>query len=123
MNKQKMLCLAEMLEQTPVKHFDGWEWGETKNGKKANLANYQECGTTACIAGWTCLYAGHQLDEEGVYDKDGKRVGFTADVAAKELELSDREADTLFYPDSGNWEPSDPKSAAEAVRRFVESGG
>lgn len=62
------------------------------------------CGTTACLAGWTVAQAGYSMMysdpfadyEAQVYDKAGERIGSVPAVAADLLRIPRPVADALF---------------------------
>lgn len=65
----------------------------------ADLLGDRECGTTACLAGWTATMAGYRVAEGGaVMSAEGGMVinPDVADFAAGLLGLAKREADYLF---------------------------
>lgn len=54
-----------------------------------------ECGTVACIATWTVIFAGYEIDwDYGDRIVTGERI---CDVAARELRIDDEDADDLFF--------------------------
>ncbi len=44
-----------------------------------------DCGTTACLAGWTDAYAGYQVDSAGLVYRRGKRLEVKAEELAADL--------------------------------------
>jgi hypothetical protein len=92
-NQELAKTVLDHILAHPGQHNQGF-WGQRT-----------ECGTTMCVAGWTCELAGERLvwepnrsyayDSEGVwYTKNGEYIPVRA---AKLLDLTDYEADTLFY--------------------------
>jgi hypothetical protein len=73
----------------PEQHDQGW-WGRVR-----------DCGTTMCIAGWTCELAGETLAWEST--NAGGATWYTADGAyipsraAALLDLNTHETDMLFF--------------------------
>jgi len=56
-----------------------------------------ECGTTACLAGWTVTHEGYRMDRYGaVYGPDGAYLGVVFRVATNLLGLTDETAIGLF---------------------------
>ncbi len=62
-----------------------------------------ECGTTACLAGWTVIHAGYEPDyfrySEGLYNAETVNHCSISisDAARKKLDISLVEGDSLFY--------------------------
>jgi hypothetical protein len=112
------------------KHFDMSDWG-SKN----------ECGTTACIAGWALLESGYRVktakeeneygERESVfYAPSGKPVDpFSA--AQRLLGLKYNQASRLFHDDEWPFTDDDepvfdaesPKAAAERIEHFIKTRG
>lgn len=64
------------------------------------IAREPECGTTACIAGWTALFslpAGSVIDVRYNIRLPDGTLGFIPYWARDALEITDEQADTLFY--------------------------
>ncbi len=98
----------------------------------ADMSRWQ-CGTTACIAGWTVLL-GYALPGESLDDacdrhyNETARIGGYAEIACRLLDIPDDESDFLFY--SADWDEDlanlydsaptpeipHPKAAAMALR-------
>lgn len=94
----KILDLTEKYRHNL--NMGAWVSGYRTDGAAARLADLQadECGTTACFAGWAVAATGHAVTPAGsVYDKNGDRVGHVPDVARELLGLDIDEAFTLFY--------------------------
>lgn len=63
----------------------------------------EECGTTACYAGWHAARLGHTFDEDGeVWMPDGGYV-HVAELARKDLGLTDSAAYSLFEHTDGDF--------------------
>lgn len=130
-SKQKLLCLADWIEQkVPAREFNMnyWSFHDSKY-----LVEGQEpsCGTQCCIAGWAVLGAGHRMREDGsTYDKANNFLGAAKHVAADLLGLDAMEETRLFMPsqwpgaDRGAFTvfPNTPKGAADRIRYFVKTG-
>lgn len=80
------------------------------------------CGTTYCLAGWTCVLAGHHIDwDNAIYADDAEDApmeaitltnGWLISAAAQRLlGLTDAEADRLF--DGHNTLPELHRMAAQ----------
>lgn len=81
-------------------HFNMGDWGDSPDGSPINLDDLTrpDCGTTACLAGWTVALAGYRIDSHATaYDVHGNVVGGVAEMAGDMLGLSEDEADDLFY--------------------------
>jgi hypothetical protein len=82
-------------------NMGGWA---QRNGFRATVDLDEltsECGSTACLAGWTVADAGYAVDSEGgVFSADGARVGEVWAMAAQLLAISDEDAARLFYSTS-----------------------
>jgi hypothetical protein len=82
-------------------HFDMAAWGDTATGRPASIADLTSpnCGTVACLAGWTVAMAGHSVDSGAdLYDASGNSLGRKADdLAAELLGITEQEAGDLFY--------------------------
>lgn len=136
MNKENLLAVADMIEKGHHK-FNGihaafkmshW-FADAKNmlctdeetfqrkfvPHRPDIPENNECNTTACIAGWTCLmfdYEGVSKVKTSEYDFKGKAQRF--------LGLTLFEAERLF---SGTLHPSvTGPEAAEIIRNFVKTG-
>jgi hypothetical protein len=56
-----------------------------------------ECGTTACFAGWACMLSGDQLDRNATRSwVVGQQPRVIRNVARQHLELDGSDADCLF---------------------------
>jgi hypothetical protein len=82
-------------------HFDMAAWGETTTGRPASIADLTSpnCGTVACLAGWTAAMAGYSVDSSAdLYDANGNPLGRKADDLAGELlRITEEEALRLFF--------------------------
>jgi len=129
MNKERLLELADVIERAPVESFDMDDW--------LRLNVNAPCGTAACIAGHTCLHfvAGYDNRFE-VAKARGVSIGVlfsSIEIAARDvLELTDEEADRLFFASSwpSEWEEiyenehkTRNKVASAYIREFVRTDG
>ena len=62
------------------------------------LSEIPPCGTTGCIAGWAVLF---ELPEEQDDDIRRWNLTFFQDTGARLLDISDKQAEMLFY--TQNW--------------------
>jgi hypothetical protein len=77
--------VMDFIDKNPDRHYQG-VWG---------LKN--QCGTTACFAGWTVLMNGGSIQSANIFlDKDGKPIDSVGRYAAEILGLNDRDLDTMF---------------------------
>lgn len=110
MNKERILELAEFLENLPQDQFDMQTWVKDKRSHQGDLYFKQyftgsfdanNCNTVCCIAGWTVgLFNG-----TGYIETNTTRGVFTDTIvkeATKLLDLTRSQAVDLFYsnPDS-----------------------
>ncbi len=131
MNIERMEALAALIETVPEKKFDMRNWityinhNEAENeddGAMPALTLLGECGTAACVAGWTIIQA---------YPDKKQRLAALGDIrdiesmASRYLGLTHRQADWLFM---GRWGRSVPdssigrgtnKEAAQAIRALM----
>lgn len=77
----------------------------------------QDCGTIACLAGWTVMLFGSVAGLKAL-------AGHLSVYAAQLLGLSDREEIRLFLPATKGvaWRDITPADAADTVRRFATTG-
>lgn len=131
MNVENMLKLADFLDNLPEKKFDMRQWfaervedkglgGLRKRIDHFNVGN--ECGTTACIAGWAATLAVPDL-------KDRSQRFSIEGEARRWLGLTIEQSCWLFF---GCWSKNKvgpeigegtAKAAAIAVRKMAEIGG
>ena len=109
MNKERMLALADLIENLPKKKFHMNYWSALRylaidyKGDKYLSDNIQsnenlnpnECGTVCCIAGWATAM---KTDFKPLEIPEESHINFMVPAIAKEyLELTQREANNLFY--------------------------
>lgn len=120
MNKENILKLADIIEQT---HFeaDCYKEGPVKNAFNMNYLQF-DCGTPACIAGWaTAQSLNVEVIPPGAWVE---KIG--ADWLGLEFNWA---YNHLFYPgrhlDAIGWDDCDysaikPEMAARALRALAE---
>lgn len=147
MNIERMENLAKFIETLPETRFDMSEWAKTPYSSVVCPTNMNACGTACCIAGWVvvlndlCLMANGRVlvpdpeAPEGIWSPKGFRPYDSpeisglgriqaADYARLYLDLSIREAETLFYP--WNWPGAfgevrkTPQLAAGMIRWMIQ---
>lgn len=128
MNIPELEAIAAMLD-------------EMEDGRQFDMrffATKNECGTTACIAGWVLLQSGYTLDERNHFHNSNNDIVYSeSNEAAKILGLSSHQEDLLFY--ERYWPQkfrvtivngiadkiiyNDPKVAAARIRHFIATEG
>jgi hypothetical protein len=81
-------------------HFDMGDWGDSPDGSPVNLDDLTQpnCGTTACLAGWTVALAGYSVNSHAaVFNADGEYVGDATRMAMDMLRIDADQAEDLFY--------------------------
>lgn len=101
MNKELMLQVADAIERSSIPNMS-FDMGSFKTPV---LLPGNECGTAACIAGWTVAL------ERGHAGLASTAVGWIEDLAARALGFAegalDVEAHKLFWADEGTREPGE----------------
>ena len=142
MNENRLFTLAETLEQVNPANFGMHRWLCTASNDDARTNSVdllrqvfdltldgaaptpaiimraaQDCGTIACLAGWTVMLFGSVAGLQAL-------AGHLSIYAAHLLELSDQEEIRLFLPATGGvaWRDIAPADAADTVRRFATTG-
>lgn len=81
--------------------FEMSSWAWSLDGEPVGLDDLtkHDCGTTACLAGWTAAVMGYKVDSAArVFDSDGNEVSQEADLfAAGILGIDADQAGRLFY--------------------------
>lgn len=117
-NVARLKALREVITRNPEK-WDQHAWAAYANGNVFSAdfdpdAKEVQCGTTYCMAGWTCINEGLRLDwtkgtDEKLFDEDNDTsyevivtgfltTGEMIEVKARELlELEEDEAYDLFF--------------------------
>lgn len=107
MNKENILAVADAIERHTIPDL-GFNMGlirGTADAKYPDKSGF-DCGTVACIAGWTNAVAGG----EGV-DAAGDYLGIEGD----------RLRSKLFYPDNP-YLGATPAQAGRVIRHLAETG-
>lgn len=97
-NKERLQKVLDHLRNLDPKKFNYNKWVSDINGCNystlgaINRLDKNECGTTGCVAGWTCAIFKDQIDFFA-YDT-------ICDKAQKLLELSFSQVRFLFYAES-----------------------
>ncbi len=106
MNIERLRALRERILTVDRRQFSMMNWirdseviGMTTNGEWAVSA---DCGTSACLAGWTCIMWPLTVTLEGSGEKvEVPVLGSVCSLrqrAMELLELDDEQADALFEP-------------------------
>lgn len=137
MNKERLLKLAEVIEQNPDEFSIGdWWSGAEELPIHFDFTPYQKqypdvplwrmqtvidnlkmmeqttmCGTQACFAGWAVFLWASEIDIRLYYSENARVI----------LDLTASQAEFLFYDFSD--QSRDAQSAAALLRRFVEVDG
>jgi hypothetical protein len=129
--RDRLLKLADFLENQDQKHFNMWNWfrhiGQDGHkhdfGSKLTEKTLTHCGTAACALGWAATMPFAKKDgvcyvpERGF--KIGKRIVFGEQASNRLFGLNVEQHYNLFE----RWEPgteTDPKAWAKRCRRFVK---
>lgn len=133
MNKEALLAVADVIEY--MDRFDMSVVAATA-GSGDNIADpvtiWEDCGMVGCIAGWTMAWADIHADLNA-WPRDYNEEAVWIKNARKELGLTKRQAEELFYPDSqfwaktvgthtycGGWETNNDITTADAVKALRE---
>jgi hypothetical protein len=112
-NAEKLRLVLERIEREVEEGTTGWDqsqWALSQTNPSKRETPEESCGTSFCFAGWAAVLDGARLfwneriansgaavwvaDEVLLPDGD---VEFIWEYAQKLLELTDQEADVLFY--------------------------
>lgn len=108
MNSEHMREIRAFIAALPMNACDMGTWGKiTKLGGWTYITFDRmaeqgfECGSAACLGGWTAMYVTHKTHHERTADVDAFDWRETSTIAAKFLELNSRDAHYLFlhFPD------------------------
>jgi len=90
MNVENILKVADAIEQhsIPELGFNMGEWVGDANVNQPDMSGHN-CGTVACIAGWTCAVLTDDINK--VYDLDYRELGAL-------LGINYDQAKSLFIP-------------------------
>jgi len=117
MNEQLMREVASYIEKHPS-NYDQNMW----------IENNEDCGTTACIAGWAMILSGKYVvgpaaifpgsNRADFYDAvDGDvLVNSFEDTGAEVLDIPIEDARILF---DGTWVPADGMTVSEALEKYA----
>ncbi len=142
MHADRLLKLAEVLDNVPVEKFDFGSWGKFNSKGNFDLS----CGSTACAIGWASTipefqelglkicYANNSGVRVPAYFRTALwrplfqgRVDF--DAVAELFDISPGDAWILFAPASDNYESEDgflsedatPQQVAAHIRAYVNN--
>lgn len=123
--RERLLYLRDFLRNLPPERFNMRSWWSAVTGGGLKLYGTRpeeftaECGTAACVAGWTVsvFRPRSPLNEF--------RGDWVEDVAGLILGLSSDEADKLFFPPDFFSERTDewtPAQAADVIDHLLATG-
>ena len=129
MNKQRMLKLADFLDNLPTKKFDFSIFRDRDD--TAVYTPPEKCGAVGCAIGWMpTVFPRVCKSWMGSKMKNGYTVkpGLWFDDAAKVLDIDYNDCDNLFSPGgcvpglrpTALSENTTPKKVAARIRQFVE---
>jgi hypothetical protein len=112
-NKDNILAVADAIEKHSIPDL-GFNMALLNGEGSADLSGH-ECGTVACIAGWTCAVAKIAPSFEGAREFLG--------LERKQSSVSDYHNGNLFFPDlkSDHWDAT-PSQAVAVLRHLAETG-
>lgn len=127
MNYEELRRVWKHIETNPRQHDQGawysvpstyFQVTGTRSGLPyTNEITYQltepewQCGTTACLAGWTAILNGWRpIEPNAAFVTDGEQVKIVYHVARKLLDLTEEQAMVLF----------DGDHTFDELRRYVE---
>ena len=131
MNKERLLKLAEFLENLAPERFNLSSWREHDGDDTDSVSDEQlwegGCGTTGCAVGWACAMP--EFQAEGLYWDKGE--GYPAlrglpysysgyAVASEFFAIPVEVSRLLFSPVRYPEETSNPKGVAERIRWVAE---
>lgn len=93
LNEKLLKCVLKFLEDNP-ENYNQNTWLELRQMRSEHI-----CGTTGCIAGWTCMLTLPEGVEWKRWAISGGEEGFSPDfskIAKEKLGLTDAEAYLLF---------------------------
>lgn len=125
MNKANILKVADAIEQHSIKwlgfNMSAWFDDEPRENMHEDKTGHN-CGTVACIGGWTAAVLLNRKTENGA-SKAVSRV--SEDRLWKFLGLEERVAQKLFLPNSkvsGPWRNITPRQAVRVLKYLAETG-
>ncbi len=114
-NTDLLLDLKNTLLMHPEQHTQN-HWSSDSDSNPL-----EDCGTTACAAGWTCALLGltvHQARRKSY--NNTSEIGSISKFAGNALGLTDREAVNLFI---NTLDEENPEAAAlDMIDEFIEKG-
>jgi hypothetical protein len=128
MRKDVVLAVADAIENHSradlgfnmghyISHAD---WGS--DGDKSG----HNCGTVACVAGWTVAIFNEKGEKRDLSLSILKRLDFDDTIVSRATDAMDihsEDAEQLFHPaDRFTWESITPAKAASVLRHFAETG-
>jgi hypothetical protein len=119
--QERVKVLRDFLTNLPQQNFDMRQWAVQKQSDKLIYAGPEpDCGTMACVAGWTSYLSGMG---------DFRTGGTIAKSAASWLGLDDEQSDRMFVPgilgeDTGKvcLGNATTKDAVTMLDRFIRTG-
>lgn len=102
MNREAMLAVADVIEYFDRLDMEWWinDPDQELFGSHTDMTRaWTDCGTTACVAGWTLAWA--DAADVSTDDDDWNRRRGVAARAQQELGLTQRQARRLFFSDIG----------------------
>lgn len=99
MNKEALLAVADVIEYMNRFDMDVVASGDDGELDDATVI-WEDCGTVGCIAGWTLAWADIHAHAKWLW---GENEASWMKAARKELGLTKRQAEELFFPDSEFW--------------------
>lgn len=119
MNKERILEVADAIEQASIPNLGfNMAWWFLEAGTDYDMSKKHQCGTVACIAGWTYAVK-HRGDPELLNLMKINKDAICGEAQAY-LDVSEKDAGHLFV-ESCNNDPDD-KYAVRVLRHFAETG-
>jgi hypothetical protein len=122
MNKEVINAVADAIARSELARCDvGFNMSKYVASSEGWVDQTgHECGTVACIAGWTAM----------MFDADGNRLAapdlpseFSAHMTAQSaMGLTSRQADALFTPDRLDYATITQCQAVAVLRKLAETG-
>ncbi|MCZ1012336.1 hypothetical protein [Streptomyces lydicus] len=94
------LIHTDITERPDHHNQEAWITGADVLHPDEDLNAPNHCGTTLCVAGYAAHRTGHTLLPAGITYRPGmNQCGFVDQVARRELDLSEHDANWLFHRD------------------------
>lgn len=128
MNKKRILKLADVIETEAGQHGLGFNMDTYLNSVDKDISGHN-CGTVACIAGWTTflfdprgrLRSPARASKDAIAaNNSSTRTGDFHNTAGDILGLTEIEANELFLPSA--FDDPTPAQAAKVLRHLAETG-